>query len=92
MGIDWRNLTPTIYERLAENKLDSVIYYNDSTMASTFNGIAGNPDFFGSFDDDFLPACADNDHRVTTTALMGAAGSACVQMAAADVREIACCG
>lgn len=27
MGIDWRNLTPTIYERLAENKLDPVIYY-----------------------------------------------------------------
>jgi len=61
MGIDWRNLTPTIYERLAENKLDSVIYYHDSTMASTFNGLAGNPDFFGSFDDDFLPACAGND-------------------------------
>jgi len=61
MGIDWRDLTPTIYERLAENKLDSVIYYHDSTMASTFNGLAGNPDFFGSFDDDFLPACADND-------------------------------
>lgn len=53
MGIDWRNLTPTIYERLAENHLDSVIYYHDSTMASTFNGLAGNPDFFGSFDDDF---------------------------------------
>ena len=61
MGIDWRNLTPTIYERLAEHKLDSVIYYHDSTMASTFNGLAGNPDFFGSFDDDFLPACAGND-------------------------------
>lgn len=61
MGIDWRNLSPTIYERLAENHLDSLIYYHDSTMASTFNGLAGNPDFFGSFDDDFLPACADND-------------------------------
>jgi len=61
MGIDWRNLSPTIYERLAENHLDSVIYYHDSTMASTFDGLAGNPDFFGSFDDDFLPACAAND-------------------------------
>jgi len=61
MGIDWRNLSPTIYERLAENQLDSVIYYHDSTMASTFNGLAGNPDYFGTFDDDFLPACADND-------------------------------
>jgi phospholipase C len=61
MGIDWRNLTTTIYERLAANKKDSVIYYHDSTMASTFNGLAGNPDFFGSFDDDFLAACNDND-------------------------------
>lgn len=61
MGIDWRNLSPTIYERLAENHLDSVIYYHDSTMASTFDGLAGNPDFFGSFDDDFLPACASDD-------------------------------
>jgi len=61
MGIDWRNLSPTIYERLADNHLDSVIYYHDSTMASTFDGLAGNNDFFGSFVDDFLPACADND-------------------------------
>jgi phospholipase C len=61
MGIDWRNLSPTIYERLAENHLDSVIYYHDSTMASTFDGLAGNPNFFGSFDNDFLSACADND-------------------------------
>jgi phospholipase C len=61
MGIDWRSLSPTIYERLAEHKLDSVIYYHDSTMASTFDGLAGNPDFFGSFDDDFLAACHDND-------------------------------
>src|SRR5258708_24389618 len=61
MGIDWRNLSTTIYERLAENKLDSVIYYHDSTMASTFNGLAGKSDFFGSYVDDFLPACQDND-------------------------------
>jgi len=61
MGIDWRKLSPTIYERLAENHLDSVIYYHDSTMASTFDGLAAKPDFFGSFDDDFLPACASND-------------------------------
>ena len=61
MGIDWRKLSPTIYERLAENHLDSVIYYHDSTMASTFDGLAGNPDFFGSVDNDFLAACDDND-------------------------------
>jgi phospholipase C len=61
MGFDWRNLSPTIYERLAANHLDSVIYYHDSTMASTFDSLAGNPDFFGSFDDDFLAACQDND-------------------------------
>jgi phospholipase C len=61
MGIDWRNLSTTIYERLAQNHLDSVIYYNDSTMASTFDALAGTPDFFGSLVDDFLPACANND-------------------------------
>jgi phospholipase C len=61
MGIDWRNMSTTIYERLAQNKLDSVIYYHDSTMASTFDGLAGNPDFFGSFDDDFLAASDNND-------------------------------
>jgi phospholipase C len=61
MGIDWRNLSPTIYKRLADNHVDSVIYYHDSTMASTFDDLAGNSDFFGSFDDDFLAACTDND-------------------------------
>jgi len=61
MGIDWRTMSTTIYERLAANHVDSVIYYHDSTMASTFDGLAGNRDFFGSFDDDFLAACADND-------------------------------
>jgi phospholipase C len=61
MGIDWRNLSTTIYERLAQNKCDAMIYYHDSTMASTFNGLAGNENFFGSFDDDFIAACRDND-------------------------------
>jgi phospholipase C len=44
MGIDWRDMSTTIYERLAQNKIDSVIYYHDSTMASTFDGLAGNRD------------------------------------------------
>jgi len=61
MGIDWRNLSTTIYERLNQNKVDAMIYYHDSTMASTFNGLAGNSDYFGSFDDDFIAACSDND-------------------------------
>jgi phospholipase C len=61
MGIDWRKMSTTIYERLAQNKIDSVIYYHDSTMAMTFDGLAGKNDFFGSFDDDFLAACDDND-------------------------------
>jgi phospholipase C len=61
MSIDWRKLSPTIYERLAENHVDSVIYYHDSTMTSTFDGLAGNPDYFGSFENDFLSACADDD-------------------------------
>jgi len=61
MGIDWRKMPTTIYERLDDHKLDSVIYYHDSTMASTFDGLAGNKDFFGSFVDDFLAACEDDD-------------------------------
>lgn len=61
MSIDWRKMPTTIYERLAAHKLDSVIYYHDSTMASTFDGLAGKKDFFGSFVDDFLAACDDDD-------------------------------
>lgn len=61
MSLDWRHLSPTVYERLADNDLDSVIYYHDTTMASTFDSLAGNSNFFGSFDDDFLQACDDND-------------------------------
>jgi len=45
MGIDWRKMPTTIYERLAGHKLDSVIYYHDSTMASTFDGLAGRRTF-----------------------------------------------
>jgi phospholipase C len=61
MSPDWRKLTPTIYERLAENNVDAMIYYHDSTMAMTFDGLArGKEGFFGSFDD-FLAACDDDD-------------------------------
>ncbi len=61
MSPDWRKLSPTIYERLAENKVDSLIYYHDSTMAMTFDGLArGKDGFFGSFED-FLAACDDDD-------------------------------
>jgi len=61
MNPDWRNLSPTIYERLKQHDLDSVIYYHDSTMASTFDGLAGDPNYFGSFENDFLPACENDD-------------------------------
>ena len=61
MRIDWHDMTTTIYERLAQNKVDSVIYYHDSTMAITFNGLAGKNDFFGSVVDDFFPACENDD-------------------------------
>lgn len=61
MSPDWRKLSTTIYERLAQNKVDSLIYYHDSTMAMTFDGLASNKEnFFGSFDD-FLAACDDDD-------------------------------
>lgn len=61
MSPDWRNLSPTIYERLKQFGLDSVIYYHDSTMASTFDSLAGDPNYFGSLVDDFLPACQNDD-------------------------------
>jgi phospholipase C len=61
MGIDWRNMSTTIYERLSQHGIDSMIYYTDSTLASTFNGLAGNPNFFGSLDYDFFQACEEND-------------------------------
>jgi Phosphoesterase family len=38
---NWRNLSPTIYERLAENHHDSVNYYHNSTMASTLMASPG---------------------------------------------------
>jgi phospholipase C len=61
MGFDWGNITTTIYERLAQNKVDAVIYYHDSTMAMTFNGLARNmQDYFGTFDD-FLSDCKRNE-------------------------------
>lgn len=60
MGFDWGDLTTTVYERLAQNKQDAVIYYHDSTMAMTFSGLARNmQDYFGTFDD-FLSDCKRN--------------------------------
>jgi phospholipase C len=61
MRIDWHDMSTTIYERLAENNIDSLIYYHDSTMAMTFDGLARNKDFFGSVVDDFFPACENDD-------------------------------
>jgi phospholipase C len=61
MSPDWRKIPTTIYERLAQNNVDSLIYYHDSTMAMAFDGLASNKEsFFGSFDD-FLAACDSDD-------------------------------
>jgi phospholipase C len=59
MGLDWRNMSTTIYERLAQNNVDACIFYHDTTMAMTFNGLAGSSDYFGLFDD-FLWRCKNN--------------------------------
>jgi phospholipase C len=59
MSLDWRNMPTTIYERLAQNNVDACIFYHDTTMAMTFNGLAGNSDYFGLFDD-FLWCCKND--------------------------------
>jgi phospholipase C len=56
MGIDWLNMSKTIYELLAENKVDSRIYYHDSTMAMTFKGLMNQGRYFDQIDD-FLSDC-----------------------------------
>jgi len=59
MGIDWLGMSKTIYELLAENSVDSRIYYHDSTMAMTFKGLMNQGKYFGLFDD-FLSDCKNN--------------------------------
>src|SRR5262249_1626905 len=51
MGVDWLGMSKTIYELLAENNVDSRIYYHDSTMAMTFKGLMNQSRYFGLFDD-----------------------------------------
>jgi phospholipase C len=60
MGIDWRRMPTTIFERLAQNNVNAAIFYHDSTLAMTFNGLAAKmQDYFGVFDD-FLRLCENN--------------------------------
>ena len=59
MGVDWLAMSKTIYELLAENNVDSRIYYHDSTMAMTFKGLMNQGRYFGLFDD-FLSDCKKN--------------------------------
>jgi len=56
MGIDWLGMSKTIYELLAENSVDSRIYYHDSTMAMTFKGLMNQKRYFNFFED-FLSDC-----------------------------------
>ena len=56
MGVDWLGMSKTIYELLAENSVDSRIYYHDSTMAMTFKGLMNQGKYFDLFDD-FLSDC-----------------------------------
>ncbi|HLZ51555.1 MAG TPA: alkaline phosphatase family protein [Candidatus Acidoferrum sp.] len=59
MGVDWLAMSKTIYELLAENNVDSRIYYHDSTMAMTFKGLMNQGRYFGQFED-FLSDCKKN--------------------------------
>lgn len=59
MGVDWRGMSKTIYELLAENNVDSRIYYHDSTMAMTFKGLMNQKRYFSLFED-FLSDCKNN--------------------------------
>ena len=59
MGVDWHAMSKTIYELLAENNVDSRIFYHDSTMAMTFKGLMNQGKYFAFFDD-FLSACKRN--------------------------------
>jgi phospholipase C len=59
MGVDWLGMSKTIYELLAENNVDSRIFYHDSTMAMTFKGLMNQGKYFALFDD-FLSACKKN--------------------------------
>ena len=59
MGIDWLGMSKTIYELLAENNIDSRIYYHDSTMAMTFKGLMNQGRYFSLYED-FLSDCSNN--------------------------------
>ena len=59
MDVDWHGMSKTIYELLAENNVDSRIYYHDSTMAMTFKGLMNQGRYFGLFED-FLSDCDKN--------------------------------
>jgi phospholipase C len=54
----WYDVSKTIYELLAENKVTSKIFYHDATMAETFKNFLKDQSYFGSFDD-FLDACGN---------------------------------
>src|SRR5262249_27511057 len=59
MGVDWLGMPKTIYELLAENNVDSRIYYHDSTLAMTFRGLITQP-FFSVLFEVFLPDSNNN--------------------------------
>jgi len=59
MDVDWHAMSKTIYELLAENNVDSRIYYHDSTMAMTFKGLMNQGRYFSLFED-FLSDCSHN--------------------------------
>src|SRR5260370_7090594 len=59
MGVAWLNIPKTVYELLAENNLDSRIYYHDSTVAMMFKGVMNHGRYVDLFDD-FVSDCKKN--------------------------------
>ena len=60
MSPNWMDEGKTIYELLAENNVDSKIYYHDMTMAMTFKSLFNSQgQRFGLYDD-FIAACSND--------------------------------
>jgi phospholipase C len=60
MSPNWLDEGKTIYELLAENNVDSKIYYHDMTMAMTFKSLFNSQGQRFALYDDFLAACAND--------------------------------
>jgi phospholipase C len=60
MSPNWMDEGKTIYELLAENNVDSKIYYHDMTMAMTFKSLFNSQGRRFGIYDDFIKACSND--------------------------------